>query len=164
MKAGLLLATAGAAFYVVALRLGEHGGGVPAFDVYGYFYPNVLYALRSFATGGGLLWNPDQNCGQPFFAISSIGLLYPPNVLFLLLPPSVALRFLLFANLVIGGLGAAALARELGLGTAAVLAGTLAFMLDGTTVGLTVWTPTVQGEYVWMPLAIFLCERAHDRH
>jgi hypothetical protein len=106
VKAGLLLATAGAAFYVVALRLGEHGGGVPAFDVYGYFYPNVLYALRSFATGRGLLWNPDQNCGQPFFAISSVGLLYPPNVLFLLLPPSVALRFLLFANLVIGGLGA----------------------------------------------------------
>jgi hypothetical protein len=75
----LLLATAGAALYVVAFRLGERGGGVPAFDVYGYFYPNILYALRGLATGGGLLWNPDQNCGQPFFAISSVGLLYPPT-------------------------------------------------------------------------------------
>jgi hypothetical protein len=71
----------------------------------------------------------------------------------------VALRSLLFVNLVGGGVGAAALARELGLGTAAVLAGTLAFVLSGTTIGLTVWTPTIQGEYVWMPLVLFLCER-----
>src|SRR5262249_34135614 len=83
----------------------------------------------------------------------------PPNVPFLVLPPSVALRSLLFVNLVGGGVGAAALARELGLGTAAVLAGTLAFVLSGTTIGLTVWTPTIQGEYVWMPLVLFLCER-----
>src|SRR4029077_7436807 len=101
-------------------------------------------ALRSLAAGGGLLWNPYQNCGQPFFAVSSVGLLYPANVLFLLLAPSTALRAVLFANLVVGGLGAWALALELGVDTAGALAGTLAFMLGGTAVGLTVWMPTVQ--------------------
>jgi Bacterial membrane protein YfhO len=155
----LLLAIVGAASYVVGSRLGEHGGGVPAFDVYGYFYPNILHALRSIAAGGGLLWNPYQNCGQPFFAISSVGLLYPANVLFLLLAPSTALRAVLFANLVVGGLGARALARELGLDTAGALAGTLAFMLGGTAVGLTVWMPTVQAAYAWMPAALLFCER-----
>jgi hypothetical protein len=159
VRPGLLLATLGAASYVVISRLGERGEGWPAFDVYGYFYPNILYALRSLATGSGLLWNPYQSCGQPFFAISSVGLLYPANVLFLVLGPSTALRGVLFANLVVGGLGAWALAREIGLGTEATLAGTLAFMLGGTTVGLTVWTPTVQGAYVWMPVALFFCER-----
>jgi hypothetical protein len=159
VKPGLLLATLGAASYVVISRLGERGVGWPAFDVYGYFYPNILYALRSVSTGSGLLWNPYQSCGQPFFAISTVGLLYPANVLFLLLPPSTALRGVLFANLVVGGLGSWALARELGLDTEATLAGTLAFMLGGTTVGLTVWTPTVQGAYVWMPVALLFCER-----
>ncbi len=156
----LLLATVGAtAFYVVAFRLGESGEGVPAFDVYGYLYPNILYALRSLASGGGLLWNPFQNCGQPFFAISSVGLLYPANVLFLLLDPSTALRVLLFVNLFVGGVGAWALLREIGVGTAAALGGTLAFMLGGTTVGVTVWTPIVQGPYVWLPATLLFCER-----
>lgn len=159
VKPGLLLAVGAAAFYVVGSRLGERAGGWPAFDVYGYFYPNILYALGSLSAGHGLLWNPYQNCGQPFFAISSVGLLYPPNALFLLLEPSTALRAVLWSNLVVGGLGAWALARELGLDRPAALAGSLAFMLGGTTVGLTVWTPTVQGAYVWMPAALLFCER-----
>jgi hypothetical protein len=159
VKPGLLLAILGAASYVVLSRLGERGEGWPAFDVYGYFYPNILYALRSLAAGSGLLWNPHQSCGQPFFAISTVGLLYPANVLFLLLSPSTGLRGVLFANLVVGGVGAWALARELGLATEAALAGTLAFMLGGTAVGVTVWTPTVQAAYVWMPVALLFCER-----
>ena len=62
--------------------------------------------MRSLAAGGqGLLWNPSQNCGQPFFGISETGLLYPLNVLFLAFDSQTALRGLLFANLVIGGLG-----------------------------------------------------------
>jgi hypothetical protein len=78
VKPGLLLATLAAASYVVIWRLGERGQGWPAFDVYGYFCP-ILYALRSLATGSGL-WNRYQSCGQPFFAISTVGLLYPANV------------------------------------------------------------------------------------
>ena len=89
-------------------------GGLPAHDVYAYFYPNMLYGLRSLAVGGaGLLWNPFQNCGQPFFAITGVGAAYPPNLFFLVLPHEVALRALLFTNLLIGGIGTYALGREL---------------------------------------------------
>jgi hypothetical protein len=160
VRVGLSLAIiSAAAFYVVAYRLGEAGVGFPAFDVYGYFYPNMLYALRSLAAGHGLLWNPFSNCGQPFFAISSVGLLYPGNLFFLVLSPPLALRALLFANLAVGGVGVWALGHEIGLGQAAALGGALAFTLGSTTLALTLWTPTVQGPYVWMPWALLLCER-----
>jgi hypothetical protein len=147
------------ALYIVARRLGENAPGMPAFDVYAYFYPNMLYALHALAGGRGLLWNPYQDCGQPFFAISSVGLLYPANVFFLLLDPTMALRAVLWMNLLVGGLGAWALARELGLGRAAAAGGTLAFVLGGPMIGLTVWMPTVQAPYAWLPAALFFCER-----
>jgi hypothetical protein len=32
-------------------------------------------------------------------------------------------------------------------------------MLSNSTIGLTIWMPTVQGPYVWMPWALVFCER-----
>ena len=58
------------------LALGVVWGGrahvldVPSYDVYDYIYPTFLYAWRSLHERGGLLWNPYQDCGQPFFANS----------------------------------------------------------------------------------------------
>src|SRR5256885_15671907 len=81
----LLLAAVAA--YVVVVRLHDCANGLPAHDVYVEYYPNLRYALARVRDGGrGLLWNPLQNCGQPFFAMADVGLLYPANVLFLLLP------------------------------------------------------------------------------
>jgi hypothetical protein len=149
-----------AAAFVMATALHEGGRGAVAFDVYNYFYPNMLHALRSLAGGGkGLLWNPFQNCGQPFFAITESGLLYPFNLVFLVAQPETALRALLFANLVIGGLGSYALGRELGLSRLASLAAALAFVLGNASYQLTVWMPTVQAPYMWMPAAMLCCER-----
>jgi hypothetical protein len=59
------------------------GTYTPSYDFYAYFYPNVLHTIRSLQEGFGLFWNPYQNCGQPFFAYSLTGLLYPPNLVFL---------------------------------------------------------------------------------
>jgi hypothetical protein len=40
-----------------------------AYDTYSYFLVHAMYAVRAVHEGaGGLLWNPFQNCGQPFFA------------------------------------------------------------------------------------------------
>jgi hypothetical protein len=156
----LLVAVCAAAAYVVVFGLGEGKPGLLAFDVYGYYYPHVLYALRSLAAGGqGLLWNPFQNCGQPFFAISETGLLYPPNLLYLVLDPSVALRAVLFTNLVIAGLGTYALGREIGVSPVGSAGAALAFVLGNAAYHLTTWMPTVQAPYAWMPVAMWCCER-----
>jgi len=161
MKRGLLLAAlAVAAAYPIVSGPGEPAAERFSFDTFGYFYPNMLYALRSLAAGGqGLLWNPFQSCGQPFFGITETGLLYPLNALFLLLPPATALRALLFANLFVGGLGTYALGRELGVSRVGSLGGALAFMLGPSAYHLTTWMPTVQAPYVWMPAAMLCGER-----
>jgi hypothetical protein len=155
-----LLAVCAAAFYVVGFGLGEGRPGQLAFDVYAYFYPNMLYALQRLNAGGsGLLWNPFQNCGQPFFGITETGLLYPLNVFFILFEPPLALRLLLFANLLIGGFGSYALARQLGMSLGGAIGTALAFILGSGAYHMTTWMPTVQAAYVWMPVAMLFCER-----
>jgi hypothetical protein len=155
-----LVAIAVAAACVIAFRMGEQGPADLAFDVYFYFYPNVLYALRSLAAGGsGLFWNPFQNCGQPFFANIETGLIYPLNALFLLLEPHTALRGVLFGNLLIGGFGSYGLARELGVTRMAALGGALSFVLGSAAFHLTIWMPTVQSPFVWLPSVMWCCER-----
>src|SRR5262249_27487958 len=70
---------AGAAYYAfgVLWMRAQRDLGDMSFDAYTSFYPNIHYALTSLHQGGGLLWNPYQDCGQPFFAESLTGLLYP---------------------------------------------------------------------------------------
>lgn len=156
----VLIVVGAASAYTVNYRLGEGVPGRLAFDVYGYFYPNMLYALRSLrAGGGGLLWNPYQNCGQPFLGITETGLFYPVNVLFLFLAPQMALRGVLFVNLIIGGLGSYGLARQIGVSRFGAIGTALAFTLGAAAFHMTTWMPTVQAPYVWMPVAMLCCER-----
>jgi hypothetical protein len=56
-----------------------------------YFYPSLQYLADSLAAGAGVFWTRLQNCGQPAFANGQVGALYPPNALFLVLDPRVAL-------------------------------------------------------------------------
>lgn len=155
---------AAAAAYVIARWLGEGQPGVIAGDIYLYFYPNILNALRSLAAGGsGLLWNSYQDCGQPFFATPGTALLYPLNAFFLVLPPEVALRCLLFGNLFIGAAGLYALARELDVSRPAALGGGLAFVFGPSEYHLTTWEPTINIPYIWMPWAMWCCERLLKR-
>ena len=157
-----LAALAGVAAYIIAFELGPSRWAIslPAHDVYAYFYPNMLYALQSLQRGGrGLLWNPFQNCGQPFFANSQTGLLYPANALFLVLGPDAALRGVLLVNLLVAGISTYLLCREIGAGPLAACAGALAFELGNSTLDLTVWGPTMAGPYVWLPAGMLFCER-----
>ncbi|HLY36622.1 MAG TPA: YfhO family protein [Candidatus Binatia bacterium] len=158
----LALGTAlAAAAYVIAFRLGEERPSpLLAHDIYAEFYPNILYGLASVRDGGrGLLWNPFQNCGQPFFGMSDTGLLYPPNLLFLVLNPGRALRGVFVFNLVIAGFFTYVLCRELGVGRLAALGGALTFELGNACIGNTLWTPMAAGPFVWLPAALLCCER-----
>jgi hypothetical protein len=157
----IALATAvSAAAYFVGFRLHEKGPDMPAWDTYSHFYPNMLHALDALWDGGrGLLWNPLQNCGQPFFASIEAGLLYPANVFFLFLDPDRALRAVLFFDLAVGGLSTYFLCTALGLGPAAAVGGALAFELGNATAFNTMWAPQAAGSYAWFPAAMLCCER-----
>jgi hypothetical protein len=133
---------------------------LPAHDIYAYFYPKMLYAAASLAAGwGGLLWNPFQNCGEPFFALSQTGLLYPPHWLFALVEPDIALRAVIVVNQMIAGVATYLLARDLGARPAAALSGMLVLQL-GTTLPVfsTLATPHL-GAYAWLPVVLLAGER-----
>ena len=135
-------------------------GPAPDWDAGALFMPNVLYALRALGDGGrGLLWNPYQNCGQPFFANSVSALLYPVHWLFLAVPPDAALVLVTWVDLMIGAVGMYLLIRELGLGMLPALAGAIAFTLGASGAWLAVWTPLHLAPYAWIPAAMAACER-----
>ena len=157
--ATVLVAAAASYVFGVVSPGTERALGFPAFDIYTYFYPNTQYALESLARGTGLLWNPYQNCGQPFFAFSITGLLYPVNLVFAVLPREPALLASMFLNLCIAGLGAWWLGREMRLSPPAALAGALAFGLGGSTLMLASWSPMHISAYAWMPAAMAAVER-----
>jgi hypothetical protein len=148
-----------AATYFVLVEL-HRPGGTPNYDVYIYLIPNKIYAAWSVWHGGkGLLWNPYQGCGAPFFANPAMGLLYPPNLLFLVLDPNVALHGVLIINMVLGAIGMLLLGRELGLHPVAALTGALAFELGDAMATLTGWSAMHSGPWTWLPWALCCCER-----
>jgi hypothetical protein len=135
------------------------GLGFVAWDFYGYFYPNAIHAWRSIREGTGLLWNPWQACGQPFFGISQTGVLYPFHVAYWLLPREAAHLLTIALHLVIAAAGTFLLGRAMGLGRIASLTGALAFQLGWSMRQLAAWAPMQLGSYTWMPVALWRTER-----
>lgn len=138
----------------------ESSGGKPAFDIHQHYYPIMLAAVRALANEGrGFLWNRYQGCGTPFFGVGSNGLLYPANLFFLVFDPEHALLAVTAFNLLVGGISAYLLCRELGSGVAAALCGAVAFAFGNASVHVNTRTPLLGGPYVWMPMAMLMCER-----
>lgn len=156
VAAATLLAVA---IYFVLVEL-HRADIVAANDIYAYFVPNILHALHSLADGGkGLLWNPLQACGEPFFANTVNGLLYPFHLLFLVLDANTAVHVVLIINMALGAIGMLLLGRELGLGWLGAFAGALAFELGDPMAQLTSWSPMHNGPWVWLPWVLLFVER-----
>ena len=133
--------------------------GAPSYDIYGFFYPNQVYAWRCLRAGTGVLWNPYQDCGQPFFALSQVGLLYPVNLVFAVLDREPALLASTLLNLSVAGAGTLLLGRALGLGRAPALCAALAFQLGWVCAFLASWGPIHIASLAWLPVALWCTER-----
>src|SRR5437763_374511 len=137
-----------AAWWVFGWVDGHRGKLIPSYDIYGAFYPNFVYALQSARAGHGLLWNPFQNCGQPFLPATLLGPFYPLHVVFLLFGLDRGLSIVTCVHLVVAGVGTYLLCREIGLGCAAALTGALAFELCWPITQLAGWQPvTILGAF-----------------
>ncbi|MBC8102930.1 MAG: hypothetical protein H7Z41_10115, partial [Cytophagales bacterium] len=137
------------------------------FDGITEFYPWRLQAARSLRAGKIPLWNPYQFAargGTPLLANSQSAPLYPPNLLFFLMPPprfwyafglSAALHLLLAAG------GMYALLRALPLRRLPSLFGAVVFVLSAPVI---TWLslPTFLAVCAWIPWLLLLLKRAHD--
>jgi hypothetical protein len=88
------------------------------------FIPWFVVSARSWLSGHLPTWNPWAQAGMPLLGSSQAGTLYPPNLLFLVLAPTLANNLSIVATFLVAGLGAWLLARRLtGDGVAAAVGG-----------------------------------------
>lgn len=101
-------------------------------DIFLYFYPYKTYATDALLAGRLPLWNPHIFMGVPFLANSQVGLLYPPNWLFLWASPPKQVAYSIGLHIFIAGVGAFLFARKsLKLPPRAALVGGIVFAFSG---------------------------------
>ena len=127
---------------------------------YGFFaFPLAHYQRECFWHGRLPFWNPYSNCGVPFLAQWNTMALYPPALIYLLLPLTWSLSFFCLLHLFWAGLGMYFLAyRWTGNRLAAGLAGVI-FAFNGLTLNLLMW-PSHTATVSWMPWVVLAVERA----
>lgn len=100
-------------------------------DIWAYFYWIREWGFKQLARGNLALWNPHILCGSPFFGSFQPALLYPPNVIFLLMSATRALNLCIALHIFLAGLFTFFWGRSRGLShSGAVVAGVL-FMFCG---------------------------------
>jgi Bacterial membrane protein YfhO len=127
---------------------------------YGFFaYPLAYFQKECFWHGQIPFWDPYNNCGAPFLAQWNTMPLYPPALIYLLLPLGWSLSFFCLLHLWFGGFGMYFLARKWsGNDFAGAFAGT-AFTFSGLTLNLLMW-PSHTATWSWMPWVVLAVERA----
>src|SRR5580698_5138249 len=127
---------------------------------YGFFvYPLAHFQRECFWHGELPLWNPYNNCGVPFLAQWNTMPLYPPALIYLVLPLTWGLCFFSLLHLWFAGMGMFLLARRwTGNPFAAAFAGTV-FAFNGFSLNLLMW-PSHMAAFGWMPWVILAAEPA----
>jgi len=130
---------------------------------FGFFsYPAAFYQRECFWRGELPLWNPYNHCGVPFLAQWNTMQLYPPSLIYLLLPLAWSLPFFCLLHQFWAGLGMYYLARRwTGSLLAASVAG-LIFAFNGFTLNLLMW-PSHIATLSWMPWVIAAVETGWER-
>src|ERR1041384_1413053 len=124
-----------------------------------FSYPVAFFQRASFWQGELPFWNPLNHCGIPFLAQWNTLALYPPALLYLLLPLGWSLSFFCLLHLFWGGLGMYFLARRW---TGNALAGALAgivFAFNGLNLNFLMW-PSHIATFSWFPWLLWLVPEA----
>ena len=121
--------------------------------------PLAHFTRESFWRGEVPLWNPLSHCGIPFLAQWNTTVLYPPSLLYMLLPLPWSLNIFCLGHLVFAGLAMYWLAyRWTNDRFAASLAG-LAYALNGLSFNALMWT-SISAALAWLPLVVLFAQRA----
>lgn len=89
------------------------------------------FGFSQMRSGHFPLWNPYVYCGVPFFGGFQSALLYPPNLIFLILPLRAAINWSIALHLFLGGLFMVLWARHRGLCPLACVFSGMLFMFCG---------------------------------
>jgi hypothetical protein len=122
-------------------------------------FPIAFHQREAFWNGEFPLWNPLSSCGQPFMAEWATLALYPPALIYLLLPMPWSLGIFLLAHLWFAGFGMFRLAlRWTRHPLAASIAG-IGFALNGFNFNCLMW-PAFLSAIAFMPWVIVAVQKA----
>ncbi len=121
-------------------------GNSTLIDVTFQLQPWQLFLRQQLRAGEAPFWNPHQYSGAPFWANGQSAPLFPLHLLFALLPLQLGFSLLPWLRITVAGLGAWALARELGVKPGSAMVAGLVFPLSGMVSG-----------FLLFPMANSLC-------
>jgi len=157
MKEALGLITLAAAAFFAPVWAGggwlPYGGG----DLASLLWPNYRFAARTLQAGALPLWTPHLFSGMPFWADNQSAVLYPPNLLVMLLTdvPYQALEALVMGHIWLAGLAMYAclrlIRREEPLPPPAAALGALAWMFSDVFV-THIGNLNLNAAAAWLPL------------
>lgn len=125
------------------------------------FYPILVAARAQVHSGHVPLWNPFSYAGTSLLGDMQSALLFPLTWLALILPLKFAWSLMAMIKLVLAGLGAYALARQLSVGRRGGLVAGVVFMLSGP---LIVYLQSPQGTvFALVPWLFFATDRLYRR-
>ena len=128
-------------------------------DFANFGYPLAWHVQQSYRAGEIPLWNPYNFAGLPFLAQWNTLALYPPSLIYILMPLPWSLNCFNLLHLFLAGLGMFCLARRwLQDGRAASVAA-VAYAFGGLTVSSLMW-PNNIAALGWLPLVLLAGERA----
>jgi hypothetical protein len=125
-------------------------------DLYAFIFPRYVYAASTLAAGRLPLWNPYELCGAPFLAGAQTGVLNPLTMLvFLLLPPGLALHAHFLLHFLLAGAGMFLLCRGLGIGSAGAALAAVAWPFSPALTH-SIYHPLRIACLVWLPAVFWL--------
>jgi len=160
--AALLLVGLIAGFWIFRIVLG--GSRFPGWgDPLTYYYPHYMATGAMLAQGSLPIWNPYQLCGIPWLAALQGGVLYPPHLLYALLPTHLGMAVSSLLHLLLVGGAVAVFARRVGLGWSAVLLAAALCAMRGRIAGLSA-VPNMMEAGAWLaPGAVAVLGLARGR-
>ncbi|MEW6185616.1 MAG: YfhO family protein [Thermodesulfobacteriota bacterium] len=124
-----------------------------------FFLPNLKLWVEAVKGGQFPLWNPYSFCGQPLFATLQTAILYPPNLLLLILPLGAAFNLTIILHFILSGWFVYLLCREWGGSRTAGTLAAVAFTFGGFLLSIHNVLNTLQSA-TWTPLILFFLIRS----
>ena len=126
------------------------------FDQSHQFYPLNHFAMQSLQNGHLPLWNPHILLGTPILGTTQTALLYPLNLLAIILSPTTVILIRCIFNLWLAGLSMYILMRRIGAKSFGSFVSAIAFMFCGF---LVVWLGHPHSNAaIWLPAMILMAE------
>lgn len=127
-----------------------------------FFYPNILFWLNSVREGELPLWNPYVMCGEPCLANVQPGCLYPPSILYFMLPDDIAFNISIVLHFFLAGVFTFILMKELQSSDQGAAIASLLFVFGGYLLSVQNVLSTLLS-VTWFPLVLSLFLRGMRR-